>query len=85
MTMASWNYTIEVGHVFRDEGLTFEQCRDKTAQIIRISLWANQGPHGGPVGRLAEQLAATKTIRGFNDVWDEVRNLAAADRCQINA
>ncbi len=83
--MAGWNYTIEVGHVLRDKGLTFEQRRDEIAQIVRISLWANYGPHGGPVGRLAERLATTKTIGGFNDVWGEIRNLAARDRCQINA
>lgn len=80
--MASWNYTIEVGPALREE-LTFEQRRDETARIVRISLWANHGPHGGPVGRAAERLAATKTIRDFNDIWSEICDLADVDRCQI--
>lgn len=78
--MNVWEKRINLGHVFHNEDLTFEQIRDGVVSILDRSGWAIDNP---VVGDLLDELGETEHADHFDEVWDAIYDEADRDRVWI--
>lgn len=83
MPVNRWRYRVELGHVFRNEEMTFEERRDEIVRGIRESPWFNSHSEGSWLHSLTEELSEVVDEPYFNHVWNCIYDQADIDRCWI--
>lgn len=76
-----WDRKINLGDVFHNDSLTFEQIRDVAVQRIRRSGWLTDDDY--TLTGLVDELAETADADEFDCVWDEIYDHADIDRVWI--
>jgi hypothetical protein len=74
-----WDRTIQLGDVFHNEDMTFEQRRDAIVARVRESGWRIDGV----LEDLLEELSDAEDSEEFGEQWDEIYDLADEDRVWI--
>jgi hypothetical protein len=78
-----WAHKVNLRDVFHDDNLTFEQRRDAIVRRIRATTWFKQYDEFDDLPMFVEELADAETKAAFNDVLDEIYDIADADRVWI--
>lgn len=81
--MPHWNKTVNLADVWKNEDLTFEEQVEKIVERIKNSGWRKFTPYPHTFDELIENLEKSETKEAFNDVWEEVYDLADVDRVWI--
>lgn len=79
-----WEYRINLGHVFRDEALTFEERRDAIVGVLTRSRWMREAGEDDILTALVEELGDAPDAEEFDEVWDAIYDRANADRAWID-
>ncbi len=79
--MAQWNLTVNLGDVFRNEDMPFEDRRDAIVARLQDTGWPDDN---FTVAALLDELAEAEGIADFDDVWDAIYDEADADRVWID-
>lgn len=81
--MVRWKEQIDLHEPLTNDGLSFTERRDTIVARIKASCWfANDD---GDLSILLEDIAATENEDDFNDVWDDIYDLADTDRVWLNS
>lgn len=78
--MSVWRRRLNLGHVFHNDDLTFEQRRDRIVSVLERSGWAIDNPD---VGALLDELGETEDADHFDEVWNAIYDEADRDRVWI--
>jgi hypothetical protein len=78
-----WDRKIRLADVWRNEAMTFEQRRDAIVARLRASAWFKGYDEYDELPQSVEEMADAETKAAFNDVMDEIYDIADADRVWI--
>lgn len=81
--MSSWNITVKLKDVWRNDSLSFEEKRDKVVERIKASGWRDLTPYPDTFDEVVANLAESLDIGEFDGVWIELYDLADSDRVWI--
>lgn len=83
--MPVWLDRIELGDVWRNEEMTFEQRRDVVVSRLRESDWFKcyEEAGEGELLSVVEELADAVDFEDFNYPWNYIYDIADADRVWI--
>lgn len=81
--MSEWTYKINLGRSFDPIDGSFSEHRDRVVAVIRNSAWQRGSQYSSDLTDLVERLADTAYIAEFDDVLDEIYDLADDDCCWI--
>jgi hypothetical protein len=79
--MPRWRYTIDVSHIFHDDGVDFEPKRDAVVKILRQSKWFRD--YGDDLEYTLEHLSDSEDVEEFDMYWDDLYDLADVHRAWI--
>ena len=79
-----WDRKIRLGDVFHNDDLTFEQKRDLIVSRIRTSGWLKGCDEYDDLVMFVEELSETTTAAEFDGPWDEIYDIADAERVWID-
>jgi hypothetical protein len=78
-----WDRKLKLGPIFHDESLTFAELRDTVVRKLRASTWFKSYDEYDDLPQFTEELGDTEDRASFNDVLDEIYDIADADRVWI--
>ena len=78
-----WDRKIQLGDVFHNEGMTFEQRRDAIATRLRGSKWYEGSDEYAEIRTLVDDLTDALDADQFDAVWDAIYDEADYDRVWI--
>lgn len=81
--MNRWRERIELGNVFHDDSMEFNQRRDTIIDRIRKSRWFTSSSDESFLTNIVDELANTQSEQEFNYVWNDVYDQADLDRVWI--
>jgi hypothetical protein len=82
--MRAWNEKVRLGDIFHDEELPFEQVRDEIVRRIKRTRWyGDDDTASNDLYYLVEELEDAHDPDEFDQVWDQIYDLADADRVWI--
>ena len=79
----SWAHHISLEDVFHNDDLSFTEKRDAIVARIRASSWYKGYDETGDMSEIVEDLAAATDTDEFDAAWDELYDIADADRVWI--
>lgn len=79
-----WAQRIYLGDVFHNEDLTFVQRRDAVMRRLRASRWVRDSGDDTALTMLLDDLAEAADAEEFDEVWDEIYDIADYDRVWID-
>ena len=79
-----WDRRINVGDIFHNDDLTFEQSRDRIAARIKGSTWYTAEGEDSELWALVDELADTEDTDEFDAVWNGIYDLADFHRVWID-
>ena len=81
--LPSWAHKINLADVFHNDDLTFEQKRDTIVRRIRATAWFESYDEFDALPQFVEELADAEDTASFDAPWDEIYDIADADRVWI--
>lgn len=81
--MAHWEYRIDLGDIFRNDKMPFRSKRNEIVKRLRASRWFREREHQG-IGDVVDELSRVTTVAEFDEVWNEVYDVADYDRAWID-
>lgn len=81
--MPQWTYTIRLADVFHNEAMTFQERRDAIAARLRNSQWLADAGEGSTLWYLVDELADAGNTAEFDGPWQQIYDIADADRAWI--
>ena len=82
--MAFWAYTIRLGDIWTDERRPFTERRDVIVKRLRDSSWLLDNGPDSSITQLVDDLAEAADAGEFDELWDDVYDLANTDRAWID-
>ncbi|MEV0830853.1 hypothetical protein [Nonomuraea rubra] len=79
-----WDRTIRIGHVWRNENMTFTERRDAVVRILRASPWVKDRDEFDQLVEVVDNLAEAEDAEEFDGWWDELYDHADGDRVWID-
>lgn len=78
-----WDRRIQLGDVFHNDALSFEEKRDVIVARIRKSGWLDAYDEYDELPQLVEELSETTDGNDFDGPWDAIYDYADTDRVWI--
>lgn len=84
ISIAAPVYQVKLGHIFRDDELSFDHVRDRVVFALRESVWVKSLPDFDPVHAMLADLADTGDFVEFVASLESVRDQADYHRAMID-
>lgn len=81
--MTYWAHKIYMGLPYDPEVGNFPEHRDRAVAVIRKSAWIRNSQRSTDLAELVDKLSGTEVIEDFDEVFQEIYDLADTDRCWI--
>jgi hypothetical protein len=81
--MLDWQRSINVSDVFHNDAMSFEQRRDAIVRRVRSSGWLGASDEGDEIHGILTDLEHSTNADEFDNLWDEMYDLADQDRVWI--
>lgn len=74
--MASWNYTLKLADIFRNEDMTFEESRDEIGRRIKKAVFYKKAVADGDydLESIVIDIECADSVEEFDDYWEEFYN-----------
>ena len=79
----SWAHVLKLADVFHNDAMSFQEKRDAIVARIRATTWFKGYDEGDELHMYVEELSDTEDTSEFDYVWDEIYDIADADRVWI--
>lgn len=76
-----WKHTIRIGDIWKNPEMTFEERKTALVTRIRSTPWCK---NDADVAAVVRRLATNRTVKGFDAAWNDLYDLADADRVWID-
>ncbi len=80
----NWLTTIQLSDIWRDDTKTVQEKAKIVVQRIVASDWLSRTPHPDTLRHLLDELEMANTASAFDEIFDEVYNLADEDAVWID-